>query len=265
MLDHLLTQNNQFMKNFNYVLLLIIAFALLTGCEKNTLKSDGGETGGESGKAGSMAKFSISNNNLFLINDSSLLVYDISDESNPVQINKIDVNFGIETVYTLKEKLFIGAIDGVYIYDISEPDNILYLSHYQHITSCDPVVANDEFAFATLNSQSQCRWQTGSNQLDVIDISNIVYPHQVSSVFMENPQGLAIDSNYVFVCNGEFGLKIFDFSNPNNLHQISGISGIDAYDIILDDQILYLIGKQGLFQYNYENIDNIQLLSNILF
>jgi len=253
------------MKNLNFIVLLIVAFVLLTGCEKSTLKLDGGETGEASGKAGSMAKFSISNNNLFLINDSSLLVYDISTESNPLQINEVDVDFGIETVYSLKDKLFIGAIDGVYIYDISEPQNILYLSHYEHITSCDPVVANDEFAFATLNSQSQCRWQTDANQLDVIDISNIVYPQQVSSIQMENPKGLAIDSNYVFVCNGEYGVKIFDYSNPYNLHQVSGISGIDAYDIILDDQILYLIGKQGLFQYNYENIDNLQLLSNILF
>jgi len=212
-----------------------------------------------------MAKFSISGDNLFLINDSSLLVYDISNQSNPVEVNKVKVDFGIETVYTLKEKLFIGAINGVYIYDISDSKNILYLSHYEHITSCDPVVANDDLAFATLNSQSQCRWQTGTNQLDVIDISNIVYPHQISSVQMENPQGLAIDSNYVFVCNGKYGVKIFDFSDPNNLYQVSGITGIDAYDIILDGQILYLVGKKGLFQYNYENINNLQLLSNIIF
>ena len=152
------------MKHLNYFLIFLITSTLLLGCTKSSLKSDGGETGGESGKAGSMAKFSISNNNLFLINDSSLLVYDITTESNPVQVNKIDVDFGIETVYTLKDKLFIGAIDGVYIYDISDPQNILYLSHYEHITSCDPVVANDNYAFATLNSRSQCRWQTGANR-----------------------------------------------------------------------------------------------------
>jgi len=253
------------MKYIYRFLLLLAAPILIFGCTKGSLKSDGSETGGESGKAGSMAKFSISGNNLFLINDSSLLVYDISTESNPVQINKVNVDFGIETVYTLKDKLFIGADDGVFIYDISDPQNILYLSHYEHITSCDPVVANDKYAFATLNSRNQCRWQTGANQLEVIDIGNIVYPHQISSIQMENPQGLAIDSNYVFVCNGEYGVKIFDSSNPYNLKQVSGITGIDAYDIILDENILYLVGKEGLFQYNYTNINNLQLLSNILF
>ncbi len=143
--------------------------------------------------------------------------------------------------------------------------NILYLSHYQHITSCDPVVANDTLAFATLNSNSQCRWQIGANRLDVIDVKNIVYPNLISSLNMTNPKGLAIDSSFVFVCDGEFGVKIYDFSNPYNLQLVSGISGINAYDIILDNEILYLIGKDGLFQYNYANIHQIQLLSNILF
>lgn len=254
------------MKYIYNILIFLIALVLLAGCEKNYLKqSDSGDYGDNTGKAGSMAKFSIVNDHLFLINDSSLIVYNIQNETSPVEINQLKVNFGIETVYTLKNKLFIGAIDGVYIYDISDPANILYLSHYQHLTSCDPVVANEEYAFATLNSNSQCRWQTGANRLDVIDISNIVYPQRIASIEMENPKGLAIDSSYVFVCNGEYGVKIYDCSNPYNLQQVSGISGIDAYDIILDEGILYLVGKQGLFQYNYEDIDHLQLLSNILF
>lgn len=255
------------MKNRYIILLFATIVFMASSCTKSS--SDGAEGGGyggnDAGKGGSMAKFSISNDNLFLINDSSLLVYNISSPNNPVEINKIKVNFGIETVFTMKDKLFIGAIDGVYIYDVGDPYNILYLSHYQHITSCDPVVANDTIAFATLNSQSECRWQTGANRLDVIDIKNIVYPTMISGYELPDPKGLAIDSTYVFVCNGQEGVKIFDFTNPYSLKQVSGISGIDAYDIILDNNIMYLVGKQGLFQYNYENIYSIELLSNILF
>ena len=253
------------MKNFKYISIFILAILIIAGCYKEGNISQGGVDTGGTGKSGSMAKFNISNDHLFLINDSSLLVFDITNATNPVEINTTKVNFGIETVFTLKDKLFIGSIDGVYIYDISDPDNILYLSHYQHITSCDPVVANDTLAFSTLNSQSQCRWQNGANQLDVIDIRNIVYPQNISSVEMRDPKGLAIDSIYVFVCNSEYGVDIFDFSNPYNLKLESGISGIDAYDIILDQKILYLIGKKGLFQYDYTDIHQLELLSNILF
>jgi len=254
------------MKIVNYILITVVSIALIVGCTKSDVISHGGgENGGASGKSGSMAKFSIKDDHLFLINDSSLLVFDIANESNPVKINSIQVDFGIETVFTLKDKLFIGSINGVYIYDIGDPSNILYLSYYEHITSCDPVVANDTLAFATLNSASECRWQNGNNQLDIIDIRNIVFPQNISSIQMRDPKGLAVDSNFVFVCNGTYGVDIYDFSNPNNLKLESGISGIDAYDIILDQKILYLVGKKGLFQYDYSDIYRLELISNILF
>jgi hypothetical protein len=151
------------------------------------------------------------------------------------------------------------------MYNISDPLNILYLSHYEHITSCDPVVANDTLAFVTLNSQSTCRWQTGANELDILDITNIVNPVLLKSVPMQNPKGLGVDGQYLFVCNGDQGVKIFDISNIYPLEQVSGIAGIDAYDIILNNNTLILVGKDGLFQYDYSDINHIELLSNILF
>ena len=249
-----------------YGFLLLVITIAANGCQK----SDSGlpstdYNGSQTGQGGSMGKFTISEDHLFLINDSALLVFDVSNEGNPVQINKIDVDFGIETVFTLKGKLFIGSISGVYIYDITNPSNILFLSKYVHITACDPVVANDTLAFATLNSRSECRWNNGVNELDVINIKNIVYPTWISSVPYYYAKGLAIDSNFVFVCDGEFGVQILDFSNPYQLMPVSGIAGIDAYDIILKDKIMYLVGKDGLFQYDYQNIYQIELLSNILF
>jgi len=250
------------MKINSYFLIAIILIAV--SCEKSDMESIGGENNG-TGKSGSMAKFSISGDNLFLINEKDLKIYDISTASQPDEINTLEVDYGIETAFTLNDRLFIGSVNGVYIYDVSDPVNILFLSHYTHITSCDPVVANDTLAFATLNSQSECRWQTGTNRLDVIDIENIVYPNLISSLNMDNPIGLAIDSTFVFVCNGEWGVEIYDFSNPYDLEQVSGITGIDSYDIILDNNILFLVGKDGLFQYDYSDIYHLELLSNLLF
>lgn len=255
------------MKKFiQYSLILVLIAVIGYSCTKSESASpDNPYNGTQTGQAGSMARFNISGNHLYLINDSALLVFDITNEQNPLQVNKINVDFGIETVFTLSTKLFIGSTTGVYIYDIEDPTNIIFLSKYEHITSCDPVVANDSLAFATLNSQSNCRWQTGANQLDVIDIENIVYPVLISSLPMANPKGLGIDGKYVFVCNGNEGVKIYDFTDPKYLKQVSGILGIDAYDIILRNKILYLVGTDGLFQYDYTDINQIVPLSNILF
>jgi len=252
---------------------IFIAFVLLSGlfvgCQKGESSDIApgipGGGGNESGKGGSMAKFTIANDHLFLINEQELLIYNIIDEAFPQEVGVLEVDFGIETVFSLGDILFIGSINGVYIYNISNPANILYLSHYEHITSCDPVVANDTLAFATLNAQSSCRWQTGSNQLDVIDIRNIVDPQLISTYPLQDPKGLAVDGIHLFVCNGVAGLEIFDISNPEYIVRISGITGIESYDVILQNNILFLIGKDGLFQYNYENVYNLELLSNILF
>lgn len=255
------------MKNYIYIA-FILCMGLLASCSKDSSESIGSSPGGnqgEAGKGGSMAKFTIANDHLFLINEKELLIYDIANEASPQEVGNLEVDFGIETVFSLNDLLFIGSINGVYIYNISNPSSILYLSHYEHITSCDPVVALDDIAYSTLNSQSNCRWQNGANQLDVIDISNIVDPQLIKSYSMEDPKGLAIDGNYLFVCNGYGGLEIFDASLPYNLQRISGVTGIESYDVILHNNVLILIGKDGLFQYNYEDIYNLELLSNILF
>jgi len=256
------------MKRFIRISAIVCIAILIAACNKESgsdiaSPSPGGGEG--PGKGGSMAKFSISGDHLFLINEKDLVIFDIQNEASPTEVGKLEVDFGIETVFTLKGRLFIGANNGVYIYDVSNPSNILFLSHYEHITSCDPVVANDTLAFSTLNAMSSCRWQTGANQLDVIDISIIVDPRLIKSYPLQDPKGLALDGIYLFVCNGGGGLEIYDAHNPYDLYRISGVTGINAYDVILNNNILILIGQDGLFQYNYENIYQLELLSNILF
>ncbi|MCB2208068.1 MAG: hypothetical protein KQH67_07195 [Bacteroidetes bacterium] len=255
------------MKKTILIFIALVAIFSINSCDKYSSSdiNPGGGPEGTTGKGGSMAKFTIANDHLFLINEKQLLVYNVTDASNPVQVNKLDVDFGIETVFSLGDKLFVGSINGVYIYDISDPQGIIFLSHYEHITSCDPVVANDSLAFVTLNSQSECRWQTGTNRLDILDIKNIVNLQLLVSKNMQDPKGLAVDGNYLFICNGDIGVVIYDFTNLQQLDYINGIAGINSYDIILHNNILILVGKDGLFQYNYDNIYQLEPLSNILF
>ena len=252
------------MKKLIYI--FILAIAIIASCTKIGDSSVSSETGVDAnGQGGSMAKFSISGDYLYLINETDLKIYDITNEAQPLLVNSLIVNFGIETVFTLDHYLFIGSVNGMYIYDIAVPTNIKYESFYRHITSCDPVVANDTLAFVTLNSTSSCNWQNGANRLDVIDISNKTNPFELSSINMESPQGLGIYENYIFVCDGSSGVKYYDYSDPRNLEYIGNIGGIDSYDVIIRENTLFLIGKDGLFQYDIEDINNVNLISNILF
>jgi len=250
-----------------FLFIAVLAFVAFA-CTKDDGVSNSepaGVPGGDAGQGGSMAKFSISGNYLFIINQYQLKVYDIANDASPQEVSTLNVDFGIETVFTLDDFLFIGSINGMHIYDISNPYNIKYLSYYEHITSCDPVVANDSLAFVTLNSTSSCAWQGGANRLDVLDISNKVNPQLLSSLNMTGPKGLGIYNNYVIVCNGDNGVEIYDYSNPYSLDYVTGISGINAYDVIVREDRLLLIGQDGLFQYDISNIERVELLSNILF
>lgn len=250
----------------NIIIILFLLIAVMFSCTKDSVEVTGISPGsGGAGQGGSMAKFSISGNHLYVINDFQLKVYDINNESQPVPIENLQVDFGIETVFTLADYLFIGSVNGMYIYDISTPSNIKYLSFYQHITSCDPVVANDTLAFVTLNSTSSCWWQGGANRLDILDIKDKEYPQLIVSKPISGPKGLGLYENYVIVCLEDMGIEIYDFSDLDHIENVGGISGIDAYDVIIKNTHMFLIGKDGLFQYDISNIDDINLISNILF
>jgi len=251
------------MKKVLYLSILIIT--VIFSCTK-----DGGEVSGVSvdnngsGKAGSMAKFSINGNHLFLINEHDLKIYDITNEDNPQLLTSTRLDFGIETVFSLGDYLYIGSSRGMYIYDISNASNIKYMSFYQHITSCDPVVANDSLAFVTLNTGRTCNWEWGEDRFDVLDISDKLNPVRIYSGVTGTPLGLGLNDHYVFICKG-IGVSYYDFSNPHQVNYVGAISGVSAYDMIIQNDIMYLIGKDGLFQYQISDINNIILISNILF
>ena len=215
------------------------------------------------GIAGSMARFAITGNSLYAIDDWQLYVFDISNQIEPDLDNTIELGWGIETIFPYKNNLFIGANNGMHIYDNSNPAEPVYLSSFMHFTACDPVVVNDDYAFVTLRSENAC--QGFVNQLDVINIQDLSSPSLVKSYTMKNPHGLGIDNTSLFLCEGEFGLKVYDIDDIHAIddHLIEEIKGINAFDVIPFQNNLILIGDDGLYQYDYSDPENLKLLSHL--
>ena len=128
-----------------------------------------------------------------------LKIFDISEEQTPDFITQIYPGFGIETIFVKENYLFLGSRWGVYIYDITSKESPVEVSFYSHVYSCDPVVVSGDYAYSTLNSTGPC--SRGSDQLDVIDISNINSPTNVFTIEMDSPKGLGISGNLLFVCD----------------------------------------------------------------
>ncbi len=69
----------------------------------------------------------------------------LSNTAHPQLKGSIDVGFSIETIYSYKDKLFIGPSTAMYVYSLTDPAHPDKLGQAQHVRACDPVVANDYF------------------------------------------------------------------------------------------------------------------------
>ncbi|MBW6498647.1 MAG: hypothetical protein K0B09_09680 [Bacteroidales bacterium] len=225
-----------------------------------------GSGGGENnaGVAGSMARFMLHQHYLYSVTTPWVLkTLDISDAGTMTPVDSVYSWREMETLFRLDENLFVGTTSGMIIYDISDPAHPQFVSDINHINACDPVVVANDIAYVTLRSGTMCNNFT--NQLDVIDISNIEQPRLLKSFPMFNPHGLGIDHPLLFICDGAAGLKVYDATNPLAIssNMIAHFPDIDTFDVIPLGGILILIGHDGLFQYDYSNPQNIMLLSHI--
>jgi hypothetical protein len=251
------------MKKLSAILLFFVAI-LGYACANDADLSPGIDIPG-GGKGGSMARFAIVGNNLYTVDQTSLQHFDISNPADPVVGKKTNIDLGIETIFPYKGNLFIGAMDGMHILSISDPTSPKYMSKFEHVRACDPVVVQDTIAYVTLRSGGNECW-TPENSLNVLNVKNLSNPQLLDVYPMSNPHGLGVSGERLYVCEGDFGMKVFDISDPYNLVMTRHIKNVHGFDVIPYYNVLILIGNDGLYQYDIDNSsdpDELNLLSVI--
>jgi hypothetical protein len=223
-----------------------------------------GNAPGNAGVAGSMARFMLNEQYLYLIAlPWRLKTVDVTTPSQLIIKDSVDVPRSMETLYRMGSKLFIGTTTGMLIYDITIPEKPVQVSAYNHFTACDPVVVDGNYAYVTLRTGNRCA--NGSNLMEVIDISSITNPYLVKSYPMFNPHGLGVDGDLLFVCDGDAGLKVYDKSDPLQIlnNQLAHYKDFNTFDVIPLNNILMLIGANGIYQYDYSDPKNIKQISQL--
>jgi hypothetical protein len=215
------------------------------------------------GIAGSMARFGLYDDYLYAIDEYNLDVFDITNITCPEALSSIYVGWNIETIFPHGENLFIGADNGMYIFDNSNPSAPTQQSLFEHARACDPVYVSGDRAFVTLRDGTEC--EGFANQLDIVDISDLNNPWLIETHEMQNPHGLSVTpSNKMFLCEGAGGLKILDVTDSNNVIQLGALTGFDAYDAIaLGENHVMVIGKDGFYQFDTTDPQNVVELSLI--
>ncbi|MDR0863470.1 MAG: hypothetical protein LBO74_00880, partial [Candidatus Symbiothrix sp.] len=221
--------------------------------------SEGGESVGDSGSAsgqgGSMARFTISGDYMYTVDNRTLKMFNLSQPDQPEYLERKDqnLNLGIETIFSKDTLLFIGTQDGMYIYNVVRPEFPQQLSFVSHIRSCDPVVASGNYAYVTLNSESA--WcGNASNVLDIYDVSDPRKPELKVTENLNYPKGLGLDGNKLFVCV-RLDIKVYDVSDPlkpvwmDDLTHIPEAQDMKPYDVIPVDGLLLTSADKGLYQF----------------
>lgn len=220
------------------------------------------------GTGGSLSHFTIIGDYLYTIQHDGydLSIYDVKQPTSPTPATTVPIGVHLETLFPYGDKLFVGSNVGMYIYDNSDPLNPVQLSVFEHARACDPVFVHGNHAYVTLWDGSACG--AGPNQLDVIDITDLTNPILKKSFSMKNPHGLSVKGNSLLLCEGRYGLEIYDNTDPETVgnHLLDKADNFFAQDVISlpgNNNVAMVIGEDGFYQYDFNDRSNLKLLSKI--
>lgn len=224
---------------FNCFLLFALIFT--NSCTKDA-------AGTQSGKGGSLARYTVVGNYLYIVDYQTLDVYEISNPEKMEFKSSQQIGFDIETIYPYRDKLFIGSAIGLYVYSISNPENPTREGAITHVRSCDPVVANDQAAYVTLRNGVSCGGD--QNLLNVYRVTTSLDPEWVNSIVLNSPYGLGLKDRALYVCDGGHGLIVFDISKVFEPKKIKELKNDIYYDVIPYGNTLICYVSRGVMFYD---------------
>ncbi|WP_119080364.1 LVIVD repeat-containing protein [Chitinophaga alhagiae] len=235
------------------------ALLLMTaGCSKN----NAGTPTPDSGKGGSLARFTIVGNYMYVVNSKQLKAYDVSTPGAPVFKNEVSLGWDIETIFPYDGNLFVGSSTGLYICSLADPASPKLAGQVQHLRACDPVVATGNTAYVTLRAGTGCGGT--QNALMVYDVADIRVPRMLRSIALSGPYGLGVSGTALYVCDGINGLLIYDISTREQPNLEDRIYGHDFRDVIPHRGVLIAQLANGVAFYDISRPRQPALLSTLL-
>lgn len=218
------------------------------------------------GTGGSYARFQIHGNALYTIESWQLNVFNIANADSAFYDKAVYMTewFGggeFETLFSQKEFLFVGSTTGMFVINATDEFNPYFMSGFSHATACDPVVVNENTAYITVRGGTSCG--AIQDQVNVIDITDMANPTLTSTYLLDQPYGLGVRQNTVYVCCGTQGLKIFNAEGGTLTLENSYADNVT--DVIPLASHLIAVGPNTIRQYSYGADYTLQPLSVVNF
>ena len=250
------------------ILILLLPIFLLYGCYEGGFSFENDMSSTQSGSYATMLTIS---NYLYVVNQTQITTFDVSDPQNPIEVDKQEVGFDIESLYHYNGLLLIGSAENMYIYRIGtdgiplRESNTTYAESFGgNICMNDPIVARDDLAYVTLSANPTC-FRMGFNELRVYDIQNIKSPKLLNTINMASPRGLGIGKNHLFVCDRFDGLVVFNLDDLTLPVKVNNFSGFEGFDLIVRGDLLIVVAKDKLLQYDITDETDIKYLGAVNF
>jgi hypothetical protein len=238
---------------------------LLTACAQSDASFAPESIGSSTGQGGSLARFTVVGDYLYTLESNRLSWFAVNGGA-PESKGSVTLPEGKETIFPLGNLLFVGATDGLSIFSIGANGQPEEQGSIMHFAACDPVVANATHAYVTLRIDGCAGLfnnRPAENVLNVYDVTNIESPNPIASYTMQSPRGLGLAGDVLFLCEGEYGLKVFDVSDPLDIQLLSHLTDIHANDVIALPGQLLVIGPDNLSQFDYSDPEQLVLLSEL--
>lgn len=240
---------------------LILFVAFITSCSKESNSPMSADASPATGQGGSLARFTIAQQHLYVVDEMKLITYSLANPTSPKVTSSVYIGEDIETIYSYKDKLFIGSQNAMYIYSIADAGHPNKLGSASHVRACDPVVADDTVAYVTVRSGNTC----GGNQnaMYVYDVKKLLNPVERNVLNIESPWGLGMANNTLFVCNGSNGLSVYDITDRYYPKLVRKIYDDTYYDVIVYGNLLICMVQDGTLLYELKTDGQILKLGKM--
>jgi hypothetical protein len=226
----------------------------------------------QSGKSGSITRFAVFNNYMYVLNMNEVQTYDISNKEKPALLHVLKTDYGLETITIYDNTVYLGSTNALYILDITtNPAQPAILAKSDRVeafgfTGCDPVVVKDNYAYSTIKIiVNVCGNISAESALLVYDVTDKRQPKAVDQFALNLPNGLAYKDNYLFVCDeGVDELVIFDISKPESLKRMDIQVPInDPVDLIINGNQMIVSCKTNFQVFDVSDVNKIRRMAQI--
>ncbi len=226
----------------------------------------------QTGKSGSVTRFAVLNNYMYVLNMNEVQTYDITNKDKPSLVHVLKTEYGLETITIYDNTVYLGSTTALYILDIiTNPAAPAVLAKSDRaetfgFTGCDPVVVKDNYAYSTVKIiVNICGNISAESALLVYDVTNKTKPEAIGQFAMNLPNGLAYKDNFLFVCDeGEDKLVVFDISIPEKTTKLDlQIPVIDPIDLIVNGNQMIVSCKKEFQVFDISDVQKTKRIAQI--